>query len=132
MMETEETTLPGFVIATRQKADLLFGPIEEPLEAAASVTLDVMRVAGYGRVSFLAVSEQPFQILIEEACSPEGVFSEAATLVSALDATTGLQFVADHVFPSGTFMQVTVTNTGAVAAAVDLCAHGLPHSSGGP
>lgn len=130
-MDTVETTLPGFVIATRQKADLLFGPIVEPLEAAESVTLDVRRVAGYGRVSFLGISAQPFTILVEEACSEEGVFSQAALLVSALDATTGLQFVATHVFPTGGFMQVTVTNTG-TDASVDLCGHGLPHSSGAP
>lgn len=129
-METE-IDAPGFVIATRQKSDLLFGPIEDEVGAAEVIPFDVALVAGYGRVSFFAASLQPFTILVEESCSPEGVFTQAALFVSALDAVTGLQFVAAHVFPSGTYMQATLTNTGA-AADVEFCGRGLPHSSGGP
>ena len=135
-MNELETRLPGFIIVTRQKSDLLFGllagglPIEE-IGAGEVVPFGVMKVAGYGRVSFFAASPQPFTILVEEGCSPEGIFSQAAVLTSALDAVTGLQFVAAHVFPSGTYMQATLTSTGA-AADIQFCGRGLPHSSGGP
>lgn len=126
-METEDK--PGFAIATRQKADLLFGPISKQVGAGLGVVLPERTVSGYGRVNFLGISAQPFTILVQEANSPTGPLTQTAFFSSALDVLTGLERVCDHVFPCGTQMVVTVTNTGPVPAPITFIANGLPHGS---
>lgn len=129
-MTLDNDSKPGFNIATRQKADILFGPIKTPLAGGGIIILPVRAVAGYARVNFLALSVQPFTLLIEEANAADGEFSETETFVSVLDAVSGLQKVCEMVFPCGTFMRLTVTNTGLVAG-ISLCVSGLPHGAGG-
>lgn len=58
--------MDGFVIPTRQRTDVLFQSFD-PLGAGASFTSEIARVAGYGQVSILAVSDQPFSITVTEA-----------------------------------------------------------------
>lgn len=124
-----DSSKPGFSIATRQKADLLFGPIPDVIGAAANVVLGVRDVLGYARINFLATSAQPFTILVEEACLSAGPFTETVTFSSVTDAGSGLEKVLEQVVPCGSFMRVTVTNAGAPAT-VSLCGAGLPHGSG--
>jgi hypothetical protein len=125
----ENDSKPGFTIATRQKADLLFGPLPNRLASGGSIILPVRDVSGYVRVNFLAISAQPFTLLVEEACLPDGTFIQAESFASVTDAVSGMQVVCEQVFPCGSFMRVTVTNTG-TAAAVSLCGSGLPHGAG--
>jgi len=127
----ERDAQPPFTTATRQKVDILFGSILKPLAAAASILLAVREVSGYGRVNFLASSAQPFSILIEEAAASGGPFSQTRTLVSAFDAVSGLEFVCAPVVPCGSFMRLTVTNTGVASASVSLTGSGLPHGASG-
>lgn len=76
---------PGFGIATRQKVDILFGPIQRPLPALSSVVLPVREVSGYRRVNSLATSAQPFTLLIEEAPAAAGPFSQTRSFSSAFE-----------------------------------------------
>lgn len=124
-------SLPGFAIATRQKADVLFGPLARALGASVSQVLPVRRVAGYARVNFLGISAATFTILVEEANEAEGPFAQITTLTSALDPVTGLQRICERLAPCGTFMRLTVTNTGATRSAISLLVNGLPHASSG-
>lgn len=121
---------PGFVISTRQKADTLFGPLSKPLGAGESVVLPARRVAGYARVNFLGISVLAFTILVEEA-NAGGFFTQTALFTSALDVSTGLQAICDRIVPCGTYMRVTVTNTGPSPASISFLANGLPHASSG-
>lgn len=126
----ENDPKPGFAIATRQKADILFGPIRTPIPGGGSIGLPVREVAGYARVNFLGISAQPFTLLVEEANAADGDWSETETFVSVLDPVSGLQKVCEMVFPCGTFMRLTVTNTGLIAG-ISLLGSGLPHGAGG-
>jgi len=58
--------MDGFVIQTRQKADVLFQSIT-PLPAGQVFTSAIARVAGYGEIAILAISDQPFTIVVTEA-----------------------------------------------------------------
>lgn len=120
---------PGFGIATRQKVDILFGPIQRPIPALSSVVLPVREVSGYGRINFLASSAQPFTMLVEEASLAAGPFAQTRTFSSAFDPVSGLETLCDQVFPCGSFMRVTVTN-GGLPASVDIFGNGLPHGGG--
>lgn len=113
-------------IATRQKADRLFGPVTEHLAALATYQSNPMRVSGYGSVNFLIVSDQAFTLRIEEAHLPEGPWVETESRSSALDAASGNQFLCLTVQPCGILMRIFVDNTGGAQALFDLSGTGLP------
>jgi|SRR5579871_1548248 len=56
----------GFVIPTRQKTDVL-SQTSSPLASGQSFTSPIARVDGYNQVAILAVSDQPFTIVVTEA-----------------------------------------------------------------
>lgn len=56
----------GFVIPTRQKTDVLFQS-SSPLGSGASFESPIAQVDGYNQISILAVSDQPFTIVVTEA-----------------------------------------------------------------
>lgn len=115
---------PGFVIPTRQKTDVLFHS-STPLPIGGTFDPPVAEVAGYNSVAFLAVSDQPFAITVEEACSPDGPFVQTSTLTSTVVA--GQNQVCARVPPCGSFMRTSLGNLGAAAmTSLSFCAQGIP------
>lgn len=114
---------PPFVIATRQKADPLFGS-DVPLGAAGTFTSPVRQVVGYDSIAILAISDQPFTITVEEACEPDGQYAQTQTLSSAL--VGGVQQICTRIRPCGAFMILALGNTGAPMSTLDFCAYGVP------
>src|SRR5262245_51550780 len=131
MVEGDNLFKPGFIIDTRQKADLLFRAPLSLLGPAASAILAVAEVAGFSAVLFFGVSNQPFNLRIEESCSPTGPFTQTAVLSSALDVASGFQALCTRVLPCGGFMRVFVDNLGGAQTFFDLCGTGLPINVGG-
>lgn len=117
----------GFVIATRQKGDVLFTQ-KAPglLGAGVTFTSAVAEVAGYAAVAFLIVSDQTFQLRTLEGNSPDGPFTQTSLTNSALDAGSGMQFVSVRVVPSGSFMEMVIQNTGGQQTVLQLSPYGLP------
>lgn len=97
------------VISTRQKNDVLFGT-SDPLGASLSFQSDARRVSGYGKVSFLGISDVAFTIDVleagEDAEGNPGTFVVTQTLASV--AAGPLQRVATRVSPFGSFMKIVV------------------------
>ena len=117
----------GFVIPTRQKVDFLFTQKSPGLIGAGQTfTSAVASVAGYAAVLFLIVSDQPFTLKVLEAAEPDGPFTQTSSTNSTLDAGSGLQKVAVRVVPSGSFMQMTIQNTGGTQTVLQLSPYGLP------
>src|SRR5262245_17198886 len=119
---------PGFVIPTRQKADLLFESVL-PLAGGTSFVSNVARVDGYAQIAILAVSDQPFGITVEEACvvAPDGTgrfVQTQGTLMSTL--VGGQQQVCTRIQPCGTFMRMTLGNLGGAMTFLSFCAQGIP------
>lgn len=114
---------PGFEIATRQRADLLFR-FTVPLGAGSSVVSDIRDVLGYDSIAILAISDQAFTIGVEEACTSDGDFSTTQVLTSAL--VNGLNQICTRILPCGAFMKLTVTNTGAPMTVLDVASQGIP------
>lgn len=119
--------LPGFVIATRQKADLLFGPIPDRLTGGDTYVSPIRLVSGYARINFFGAADVPFTLLIEEACHADGPWAQTESFASAPDAL-GVQTICELVFPCGTYMRVSVANAGATAP-ISFCGYGLPHGA---
>lgn len=69
-----------FVIPTRQRTDVLFQS-STPLGAGASFTSRIARVDGYNQVSIIAVSDQPFTIVVEEAAALTPTLAEPEQLL---------------------------------------------------
>lgn len=114
---------PPLVIATRQKADLLFSS-DTPLGAGETFTPSPKRVVGYDSIAILAISDQAFAITVEEACEADGQFAQTETLSSALVA--GVQQICTRIRPCGAFMVLALGNLGAPMGVLDFCAHGVP------
>src|SRR4029077_14421100 len=115
---------PGFVIETRQKADILFGS-SVPLPAATSFISDIRLVSGYALIAIFAVSDQAFGIAVEEACNPDDSFIQTQpTILSTLVA--GQQQVCVRIQPCAPFMKMALGNLGAPMGILSFCARGLP------
>lgn len=122
-----------FVIPTRQKTGLLFPvrPLDTPggfpvlLAAGVSVVYGPFALDGYATVAILAVSDQPFVIVITEGVIPEGPFVQTQSFASA--AVGALQVVKQRFSPSGLFGKATMTNTGTGAQTqISLLGQGVP------
>jgi len=118
---------PGFMIPTRQKADILVEN-DAPLGAApSSATSSVREIAGYSELSILGISDQPFEVTVEAGCTDDGPFAAVVTFTSSLDASTGLQKVCERMEPCGFFGRIILTNTSVTPQAqLSLCVIGLP------
>lgn len=122
-----------FVIPTRQKVGLLF-PVRPPgtldpfpvlLAAGASVVYGPFEVVGYATIAILAVSDQPFTIVISESVIPGGPFVQTQSFSSA--SVGALQVVKQRFSPSGLFGKATVTNIGPLAQTqISLLGQGVP------
>lgn len=110
-------------IQTRQRSELLFHAETPPLGGAAFVSPDML-VAGFNAVEVFAVSDQPFDIRILEACRPGGTFVVTQTLHSV--ASGADQAICTRVLPCGTKMQMALQYTGATGTFLSFCASGLP------
>jgi hypothetical protein len=126
-------------VPSRQLTEALFVlPVNTLLAPAASIVIPAQpspvpplpaalgrKVAGYSAVNFLGISDQPFSVLIEEACESDGTYVTVVTLTSV--AAGALQRISARHLPSGNFMRITPTNTGGSAQTIfDLCGTGLP------
>ena len=122
--DTEARTV--FASATRQKADVLFSS-EEPLEGSAMLAAGPAEVMGYSVAAFLAITDRPLRIRVEEACAEEGPWAVTATLSSSFDPASQLERVCARVAPCGSFMRVFLDNLSASPEGIlRFCALGLP------
>jgi hypothetical protein len=128
------------VIETRQETEVLFAlppvPADTPpflLAAGGSIVIPAQpsasrplgkKVAGYAAVDFLAISDQGMSLVVEEANDPEGPYVVVATFASAVAGT--LQAIRERVIPIGSFMRVTLSNTGGPEALLSFKGIGLP------
>jgi hypothetical protein len=104
-----------FQIETRQKEETLFLSTDRILVPSGSMGTGPFEVSGYSAVIFFAISDQPFQLRVQEAVQSSGPFTETTTLSSSLDAITGLQKAMYKIQPSGDFMRAFLDNLGASA-----------------
>jgi len=112
-------------VATRQESETLFSS-DDALGAGDVYESDVREVAGYNAVAFLGISDQPFEVRIEEAGSLTGPFARTATLTSAL---TGAKYVVSQaVLPYGSYMRTRVANLGASQQELSFHGLGIPES----
>lgn len=114
---------PPHVIATRQKADELFGTTV-PLGAGSSIASAIRRVEGYDTIAILAASDQPFTISVRESCTEDGTFPQTQLLTSAVVA--GVNQIRTRVRPAGEFMQLVLENTGGPMTQLEFCGTGIP------
>lgn len=118
-----------FVTETRQKADLLFGPVpsSDLLGVGATLALPARTVSGYASVALLGVSDQAFQLRVEEAnVEANPVWVETSLVASALDPSTGMQFATLTAIPAGLLMRVFVDNLGGGQGLLEVNGNGLP------
>jgi hypothetical protein len=122
--ETEELfTLPP--VPTNNPPYLLPAGIGTVMPAQPSATLSLgKKVAGYAAIDFLAISDQTMSLLVEEANDQNGPFVPTGTLASALAGT--MQMIRQQFIPVGSFMRVTLTNTGADETVLSFKGVGLP------
>jgi hypothetical protein len=104
--------------------------VPAPITGGKSVVLPVRDVAGCSRVDIVGSSEEPFTILVEEADVENREFSETKVLVSAREAALGLQKICSQIFPFGTLMRLTVTNTRSISP-ISLSVNGIPRRTEG-
>lgn len=117
---------PTFVSATRQKADVLFSS-DEPIGGSDTFSSAAAEVRGHSVVTFLAISDRPFRIRVEEACSGDGPWALTATLPSAFDTVSQLERACARVAPCGSFMRAFLDNLSAAPQRVlRFCSLGLP------
>lgn len=128
------------VIETRQETEVLFGlppvPTDAPpflLGAGESIVIPAQpsaeralgkNVAGYAAVDFLAVSNAAMSLLVEEANDPQGPYVPVGTFPSAVAGT--FQAIRQRVIPIGSFMRVTLSNTGGAETVLSFKGVGLP------
>jgi hypothetical protein len=128
------------VIPTRQETEELFVlppvPTNSPpflLAAGASVVMPPQpsdqlslgkRIAGYSSSAFLAISNQPMTLVVEEANEPNGPFAVVETFTSI--AAGPLQIIRERVANFGSYARVTLTNTGGPQAVLSFKGLGIP------
>lgn len=115
--------LPGFVIPTRQKSDVLFR-LTAPLGAGSSVTTEIRRILGYDSIAILASSDQPFTISVQEAGESDAIFAQTDNLSSIVAG--GRNVVCTRILPCGAFMLLIVANPGPAMTFFDLGGQGIP------
>ena len=122
--ETEELfTLPP--VATNSPPFLLpaGGSVVIPAQPSSSLSLG-KKVAGYAAVDFLAISDQAMTLLVEEANDQSGPFVQVASFASVVAGS--FQMIRQRVVPIGSFMRVTLSNTGGPETVLSFKGIGLP------
>lgn len=121
----------NFEIQTRQKDDELFRFSDSvvpgtPFESA------IRRVLGYGVIRFLAISNVPMILRVEESSSKDGPWVETVRVASAASTSgDGQQLICADLSPCGVFMRVFLDNVGGEAAILDFAGFGHPVAGGG-
>lgn len=113
-----------YIIITRQKAEPLVQP-SEILGAGAVLVAPVRQVAGYAYLSILGISDQAFQVTIDEASTPDGPFVRTATFTSGADSA-GQEQICERFFPCGSYVQVSLTNLGSQQTVLSFQVLGIP------
>lgn len=113
-------------IPSRQLTEDLFSSTAV-LALGASYVSPVRLVAGFSAVNLLAFSNFTFRVRVEEAVAPGGPWQETQRWNSALDGAGVRQFVAQRFVPMGSYLRVSVDNTGAGAQTLfGVAALGIP------
>ncbi len=118
--------MSNLLIPTRQKADEIFSSPPRPLVAGETYSSQVRLVQGYSAIAFLIVSDQAFQLRVEEATSPSGPWTSTLTSASSVDVASGAQKIAERIFPSGLYMRIFVDNLAGDETFLDLSGIGIP------
>ncbi len=123
---------PTFVIQTRQKDDIIYRLAATDIAAAASATLPVRKVIGYGVIRFLAFSDDTLVLRVEQGPTKTGPFVETDRLPSVPSPSgSGQQMVCGAVSPCAPFMRAFLDNTGPGTEEVELIGSGHPVAGGG-
>jgi hypothetical protein len=112
-------------VATRQESETLFSS-DDALDAGGVYQSDIREVAGYNAVAFLGISDQPFEIRVEEAGGLNGPFARTDTLASALAGAKHV--ICKLVLPFGSHIKIQVANLGAPQQALSFHGLGIPES----
>lgn len=122
--ETEELfTLPP--APTNNPPSLIGAGASIVIPAQPSPTLSLGRkVAGYSAVNFLAISDRPMSLLVEEANDPSGPYVPVGSFPSV--GAGAFQMIRQRFDVIGSFMRVTLTNTGAAEMLLSFKGVGLP------
>lgn len=121
--ETEELfTLPP---VPTNNPPFLLGASETIVIPAQPAPLSLgKKVAGYSAINFLAISDQGMTLIIEEANDPTGPFVQTGSFASEVMGT--LQGICERFFPCGSYMRVTLSNTGGAQTVLSFKGVGLP------
>lgn len=117
MTKAAEQSNPGFVIATRQKNDVLFST-KSPL-LSGTRTIPMRRVAGYAAINFFATADAAFELRIREGCEG-GPLVQTAVLTS----TGPEEHICERYLQCGELMEVEIA--GAPLAELEVCGEGIP------
>jgi hypothetical protein len=111
-------------ISTRQAGGGFFST-SKPLGPSASIVSDPFLVAGMARIIISGISDQPHEIMVEEANRPEGSWGGVGLAVSSV-TPEGLQRAAITFVPIGAYVRVTVRNAGVQQERLSVVTVGLP------
>jgi collagen triple helix repeat protein len=117
-------------IASRQHTEALWKTVSQ-IPVGQIFQGDVRQIGGYANIAFLAISNQPIVLDIEEANDPSGPFLLVASFAAEVDSR-GQYVIREQYQPGALFARALVQNSDPNAGAVfDLCAYGLAHGGGG-
>jgi hypothetical protein len=115
-----------FEIQSRQKDDELYAS-DEVVAVGTATESPVSLIRGYGAVKFFAVSNLSFRIRVEEACDPEGPWSETDRLLSETNPAGTDQIVCTSIFPCASYMRLFIDNlAGSAMEEFEICVLGHP------
>lgn len=117
-------------VQTRQRTERV-AETTTPLQAAGSYESSTRLVAGYSVVALLALSDQPFTLMVSEASESDGEYGVTNPFTAELEAVSGLYMVCQRVRPCGTYLKTVLTNTGADMASLEYAATAIPVVGGG-
>lgn len=98
----------GFVMQTRQKADVLF-VLSSEVAVAAEVEFAARKVEGYARILFLAYAGASFSIDVFQGTTGKGTYVQTHTLTSAA-GPGGEQLISVSIEPTGSYMKITLNS----------------------
>lgn len=120
MPEAEE------MIATRQKVERL-ADAPSPLGPSATFVFPPRLVIGYSAISFFVLSDQPFEVRVEQACSEDGPWTNTSTLSSTFDLVALVHRVCARIAPCGSHLRVTLANLSPSSQTIlQVCIFGIP------
>jgi hypothetical protein len=118
-------------IATRQRAELLFRQTGL-IPAGGTQALPARLVSGYANVAILGISDQPFQVRVEEGCSGTGPWTQTVVSVAVFDMVALVWRVCQRFVPCGTHARLFIDNLAATPQTLfQFCGLGIPHAAAG-